>query len=338
MKRKIELPLLEPLYSTYHGQGIATAIITDNPSIRNWYFNQVLMLSCTLKFLNGFTTPQVTVEGASWASSPFFDKKIYDTRFLKGYTHYVIKNLLNEGYYVCFRCVDDYYVEGKSWYHERHFAHDGCICGYDQESKKYCLYAYDNSWIFRKFWTSQKSLDAGMKAMFKKGKYDVIYGLKAKNIAVDFSYNTALDKIEEYINASIWKDYDEQEETVSGIVVHDYIAKYIEKLYDGSIPYERMDRRVFRTVWEHKKVMLERIKLIEQSLLLDTESSTNYISVVKDADNIRMLYASHHMKRRDEVLPIILKKLTSIKDRELEILKNLLEKSDEKRNETMELY
>ena len=43
------------------------------------------------------------------------------------------------------------------------------------------------------------------------------------------------------------------------------LPKYIDKLYDGSIPYDRMDRRVFRLIWEHKKIMLERIEAMEKS-------------------------------------------------------------------------
>ena len=88
-----------------------------------------------------------------------------------------------------------------------------------------------------------------------------------------------------------------------------------------------MDRRVFRIIWEHKKVMYERIKLIESELSLDTEISEAYKNVVKEADNCRTLYASHHMKRRDVSLPIIQKKLLSVKAREQELLEELLRKA-----------
>ena len=117
------------------------------------------------------------------------------------------------------------------------------------------------------------------------------------------------------------------EGTVYGIVVHDYIAKYVGKLYDGSIPYEKIDRRVFRMIWEHKKVMLERIAMIEEALSMDHSISENYRSVVLIANNCRMLYASHHMKQRDSVLPIIQKKLLALKDKEQELLTELLEKA-----------
>ena len=118
--------------------------------------------------------------------------------------------------------------------------------------------------------------------------------------------------------------------SVYGIVVHEYIAKYMDKLYDGSIPYERMDRRVFRLIWEHKRVMLEIIGKIEQELMLGNEISKKYKLLVSEADTMRMLYASHHMKRRDAVLPIIKKKLLKLMGAEKKILTLLIEKTEGK--------
>ena len=98
-----------------------------------------------------------------------------------------------------------------------------------------------------------------------------------------------------------------------------------------------MDRRVFRMIWEHKKVMLERIILIENALSIDHSISDNYRYVVREADNCRMLYAAHHMKQRNSILPIINKKLLNLKYREQTLLEELLYKSKEKKNnETLE--
>ena len=333
MKKKIELPLVEPLYSTYHNQGPGSAVLVNNPSIRNWYLNQVMILTCNRKFLNGFTTPGISVAEGTWNANPCFDKKWYGMQFLEGHVHFVIRKLLDAGYYVCFSGIDDYYVEGKSWYHERHFNHDGCICGYDQENKTYCIYSYDQNWIYRKFWTPQKSFDAGRKAQFKKKQYGSICGIKPKKDQVVFSHETALKKIAEYLDSNMEKYPETEEGTVSGIVVHDYIAKYVGKLYDGYIPYEKMDRRVFRMIWEHKKVMLERIALIEDALSTDHAISESYRSVVREADNCRMLYAAHHMKQRNSVLPIIQKKLLALKEKEQKLLTELLEKAKGEKQE-----
>ena len=336
MDKYVELPLVEPLYRTYH-DGILTACIGSNPSIRNWFLSNTMILTCNRKFLNGFTTPEIRVENYSF-NNPCLETKWISIQFLKGYVNPVIRNLLDAGYYVYFSGVDDYYVQGKSWYKERHFNHDGTICGYNQSDKTYCIYSYDSNWIYQKFWTTQKSFNKGREAMFKKGVYGSLCAIKPRQDKFEFSVETALKVMKDYLNSDFAKYPEDGEGSVCGIVVHEYIAKYVEKLYNGSIPYERMDRRVFRLIWEHKKVMLERIVNIERNLNLTNEISEQYERIVFEADTMRMLYASHHMKRRDSVLPIIKKKLLNLANKEKELLILLVDRAGkELKNETVEV-
>lgn len=329
MKKKIELPLIEPIYSTYNYQGCGSAILTENPSIRNWYLNEILMLTCTRKFLNGYSSPEVTVASSLWCLNPHLKKEWYGTRFLKGHTNYIIHNLIDEGYYVYFKGIDDYYIDGKSWYHEKHFNHDGCICGYNDENKTYCIYAYDKNWICQKFWTPQASFEKGRKVLAKNGAFASLCGIKPTMEPIPFSSKIALKKIREYLDSSQedLSDIPTGSGSVEGIMVHDYIVMYLGKLYDESIPYEKMDRRVLRMIWEHKKAMLERIRLIEKELQLGDDTSKAYEEVVKEADNARMLYAIHQLKYRDSVLPIIQKKVLLIKQLEQSLLESLLKKA-----------
>ncbi len=297
-----------------------------NPSIRNWCLNQVMQLECNRRFQWGFTTPEAGVTDSHWNKMTCLDVKEFDPWYLKGYINPVIRELLDHGYYVVFSGVDDYYVEGKSWYKERHFDHDGVICGYDQEDKTYCIYAYDSNWICQKFWTSQKGFNRGREVVKEKGGYQALFGIKARNSIVEFSPETVLQKLGEYLDSSMWKYPPEEEGKVYGIVVQEYLAKYVGRLYDGAIPYPHMDRRVFRIVWEHKKGMLERIRCLEEALGWEPEFSREYEPLVREADTMRMLYASHHMHRRDSVLPIIQKKMWMIREKEEELLTKIVKK------------
>ncbi len=338
MNKHIELPLIEPIYKTYHYQGSATAIIGNNPTIKNWYMNQVMNLTCGRRFLYGYTTPEITIAKSYWSSNPYLEKKRITKQSIDGVVDLAIKEMLSRGYYIYFSGVDDYYVQGKSWYGERHFSHDGLICGYDQEEVSYCIYAHDINWVYQKFWTPQKGFYAGRAAMEGKGVYGKVYALKAKDEFVEFSPDVAFTKLREYLNSNNEIYPFEGEDRVYGIVVHDYIAEYISRLYNREIPYDRMDRRVFRVIWEHKKAMLERISLIEKSLDMDSTVSEQYSFLVSEADMMRMLYASHYMKRRDSVLPVIKKKLLALKEKEQELLTGLVEKMGEGiKSETVEV-
>lgn len=323
---KVELPIVEPVFATYHNQGSGAATICDNPSIRNWYLSESVILRCNRKFIRGYTSPEINVMKAFWRENPYLEKHEISNRFGSRYVGRIIKEMLDNGYYVCFKGVDDYYVEGKSWYREKHFDHDGMICGYDDEDKTYTIYAYDKNWIYRKFTTPQKCFHKGRKVLNKKGIYGTICAVKPMTQQVSFNLNTACARLKEYLNSSFEKYPPEIDGWACGNVVHDYIVMYLDKLLDGSIPYERMDRRVFRLIWEHKKLMLERIKKIEEVANLLPETSTSYEKIVSEADNIRMLYASYHMKRRDSLLTVIQKRLVQIKNEEEKLLKSLLGK------------
>lgn len=334
--KRIELPILEPMYSTYQFHGPATAILASNPSIRNWYLNERLNLTCSRKFLNGFTTPELWVVDATWFTCPYIEQVRVSSRFIGGYINRIIRQMLDDGYYVAFENVDDYYVEGKSWYKELHVGHDGLICGYDQNDKTYCLFAYDSRWIYRKFWTSQQSLDKARVSMEKQGIYPNFVAIKAKEDVIEFSPRTVLERIKEYLDSDLEKYPFEGEDWVYGIIVHAFIAEYIAKLENGDIPYERMDRRIFRMLWEHKKSMLERITLIENSLGLGDELSKAYGHIVHNAETIRALFAAHHMRRRDSVLPVIRKMVLQMMLDERSLLEQLVDEMERKfKNESV---
>ena len=84
--------------------------------------------------------------------------------------------------------------------------------------------------------------------------------------------------------------------------------------------------------------MFERIKLAENGLGMSSDISQKYAELVENADVMRMLYASHHMKRRDSVLPIIQKELLKLMEDERRLLIILVNEMERKlSNETLEV-
>lgn len=323
--KRMERILTEPIYQTYNNQGSGSVVLAENPSIRNWYLNEVMNLQCSRKFLNGFTSPEINIENSSWEKNPYLERKWIPWQFMKGYINLVIRESIDKGYFMVFRGIDDFYVEGKSWYREKHNPHDGLICGYDQNEKSYCICAYDNNWRYQKFWTAQKGWNRGRKEGIKEKAQMYYCAIKPKKEEVLFQPELVRRNLEIYLDSSMEKYPMEGEEKVFGVVVHRYLAHYVEKLADEKIPYERMDRRVFRLIWEHKKVMLERIKMLELRGFSVEEEVRLYEEIVKKADFMRMLYASHHKKRRDSVLPILHQGVLELMEEETRILYDLSE-------------
>ena len=86
---KLILPLMEPGYSTYHGQAAAGAILTENPSVWNFYINRAVNLRCNTKFLEGYSTPDLGVDRSDFTECPAIDKRMIEMEFIGKYTEQV---------------------------------------------------------------------------------------------------------------------------------------------------------------------------------------------------------------------------------------------------------
>ena len=333
--KKVELPLIEPMYSTYHHHGTSTAILKNNLSVKNWVYNQAISLGCGRAFLEGFTTPLADILISSHNDNPFISKTPFPMKYLGDHTNSTIRSLIDDGFYVYFSDVDDYYMQGKSWYKERHAPHSGLVCGYDQEKRTFSIYAYDKDWRYRVFEMPQAAMDRGRIGALKRDKYPMIYALKVKGDKCEIHIPTICMRLREYLNSSFQKYSPDIHKYPSastprayGIVVHDYMALYLDRLLDGSIPYDHMDRRIFRLIWDHKSVMLERIKAVEEKLKLGCRISQKYEPLVKQADQMRMMYAIYNRRKRDSLLVEIKKLLLDLKEREAPILEEFIQKAE----------
>lgn len=330
MNKKVELPIIEPVFSTYHYQCMATAIISSNPSIRNWALNENVTMWCEKSFLWGVTTPYLTVQFSSYEENPHLEKHFFDLTDENIIFDQLVQKYMDNGYYFYFNKIDDFYLDGKTWYKERHFFHDGILCGYDQENKLYCIYAYDNRWKYTKLWIPQESFNDGIRSMRESGEKGYLYALKPMPERVEFKPTVVVNNLKSHIYTTFEVCPTTDPTGATGLAVHDYILLYLDKLLDNSIPHERMDWRIFRVIWEHKKLMLERIERMEEALSLDSTASDLYKFIVEEANKIRLLYASYHMKRRDSLLVSIKEKLIEIKHKEKEILEKFIEKAERK--------
>lgn len=326
--KTIKLPIVPPIYATYHHQGASSAVSCDNESIRNWHLNTVMNLQCGTFFLTkNYSNMFMTVEKSSFKDNPCLDRRWLTAAYLKGYSNFVIKEMLKDGYCVYFNFIDDFYIEGKSFYQQRHFIHDGMIYGYDQSDKTFFIYAYDNDWRYRMFKTPQKGFEDSRRST--PDAPPNFWGIKAKDVVVKLKPLDVYKNIQNYLKSSALQQPYDREKDVRGVVVHDYVALYLEKLIDGSIPYEKMDWRIFRVILEQKTLMQERICKFEELLHLPDKISEKYSEVVAEANFIHMLYASHHLKRRDNVLPIIKEKVLNIKEKEIILLTSFIRQLEE---------
>lgn len=324
MSRKTELPLSVPMYSTYHSQGIGGAVIYNNPTIRNWYLSIVMRLQCSRRFLTGYGSPELDIERSTYQEIPWLIVERYPMRYQADQVLRIVNEMVEDGFYVAYTCIDDYYIKGKSWYNKRHFYHDGLIFGNDRDNHTFKLFAYDENWVYRPFDISQEDFDKGKRSCTDQGIFGSLFTIKPHEGECMFHVEDAIGGMREYVNSKKEDYAGKTDGTIYGFAVQDYLLTYLDMVMDGQIRYEYTDRRIFRLLWEHKKVMLERIKKTEDALGLAHTIGNEYEIVEKTANDIRMIYAAYFINKRKELLNTIKKKLSFMMNEEERLLTELV--------------
>ena len=331
MKKTVELPIIKPIYSVYHSQGSASAVISSNPSVKNWYLNHAIILSCDNRFLYSSHSPDVSVCHSNLDSAPYLDQRSVNTLYLNGYVHPVIRAMLDDGYYVYYTVIDDYYIKGKSGYGKRHFFHDGLIYGYDQNEKTYSIFAYDENDRYTVFKTPQSGFEAGRKYVKKHGGGVVgaLCAIRPWDIQYELEPETVCRNLKEYLHFKVDHFDFDYGAPVYGSAVHDYLALYLWRIIDGKIESSNLDLRAFKMIYEHKAVMLERLQVIESCLHWEPEYSKAYSEVVRDAEKLwyRCLY--YLQTNRWSVLFQMRDLILEIGHREADVLKGAVSKLED---------
>ena len=330
MPDSVSLPFCVPVFSFTLGYAVPGIAMNGHPTAYNAYLNQCTNISCRRKFLRGHTTPQMSIPCALIGSFSCIEQYGFLSRFT--YPHYkdIIKLMLDQGFYAYFTGVDDFYMPGKCWYGIRHIPHDGIICGYDDNDKTYSIAAYDINWLFNLIKIPQDCLIEGLNACINNKEYGWLTAFKMKeNTVVNLDEKMILRNLKVYTDQTVDKYPLDQDGGVEGIAVHDFLVMYMDKLKDGTIPAEKVDWRTLRPVWEHKKCMLDRIKAIEEKHGWEPALSTKYESLVEDADRGRMMMAMFHRNQKFTLLDKMKNILLSLRERESEILKELIGRMEE---------
>lgn len=332
MSESVMLPYQMPFFATTQGIASAGIAIMAHPTAYNAVLTQSTALNCTRRFLKGYTTPQIGIPRAGIYNFPFFERQTVSLKFAHSHCREIIKQMLDEGYYIYYTEVDDFYMPGKSWFGIRHHNHDGIICGYDESDKTYSIAAYDVNWVFNLIRIPQECFMEGLASCLAQEQYGNLIGYKITQDDIPLKEGTMRWYLKEYLKADIEKFSLEDEGEVVGIAVHDFLAMYIDKLKDGSIPSEKMDWRALRPVWEHKRCMLDRIRAIEARRNWNDELSAAYEPIVEEANRLRVMYSIYHKTKKASLLDGIRNGLLHIKKAEKEILTTFVERMEEKKS------
>ncbi len=324
MAREKQLPYIEPPFCTYQYFGSPGVVAMQIPTAYNHYLNHSMILDCGRRFLTGYTSPDLSVSCSALQDMPFIERVDVRRSFIDGCELDVIRNMIDDGYYICFNMVDVFYIKEMLWYQEYHNLHDGMICGYDDNDQTLTIAAYDNRWVYRSFKTPQECFVQALASGKERGGYDGFIGLKPTDAVILLDIPTIAAHLEEYLLSDSYATSFEGPDPIHGIAVHDYMRLYLQFILDGEIPYDRKDRRIMRMIYEHKKCMADRIAAVEKQIDGTNTFSKRYLPVVQSATKAHNYYVIYRMKQKDELLSMIQKELAMMKELEEDVLPDFL--------------
>ncbi|PHU34067.1 hypothetical protein [Pseudobutyrivibrio ruminis] len=151
-------------------------------------------------------------------------------------------------------------------------------------------------------------------------EYGVVLYKFRDDVRCDFNIRSVRSQLNEYLkgyNSAIhftWLN-NEKIDFVFGVNVYDSLIKWLDLHED-----EYIDNRSIFGLWDHKKIMLERIKYLEANNYLQNRYSDEYEVIVKKMDNIRLQIMKYNMIRKRSAIDSMIKNLLLVKDIEVEIL------------------
>ena len=326
------LPYSEPPYNTYMFLANHGIIAMQNPNGYLWYINNTVPLICERKFLDGYGALELRTNPRGLRANDNIEKVDVSSQFCIEDMMKIAKAMLDSDYYIVYDTVDDYYIEGKSFFNERHFYHDGIIFGYDDFDDSFSIAAYDKSWNYGVFKTPRKGFEEALYKSWERKQYPRFVASKPLGNPEILNIAFIESELEEYISSDFEKYPIDSNNQISGIVAQDYTVIYLKMLTDGRIKYDKLDWRIMRMIWEHKKCMFDRIRMIEEKLGLSSYISESYSAIVRDSNIMRLQYVKCHFKKNDDVLLSIANKILDINKKEKNLISKLISEMKKRRN------
>lgn len=246
-----------PPIETYQSSSFILGIVLANDNIKNAYFNNYINLSCNntsdiwnmnLRFVNDLWEDYRV---AGLAEMDMYHLKNIAKENLADF----IKERIDQGNYLLLYYIDEYYLSYTENYMKKHIIHDTYIYGYSTDLL-YIMAYKDN-----KLQTCEILMEEIVSGMYaymdvnKDANFCSFRPFHAKYVEIDCV--KIKNEIRNYV-----KGYQlNSDGIISGVETYDILINCLRAKIE-SYEHNKLDLRVFRLLWEHKKVLIDHIKEI----------------------------------------------------------------------------
>ena len=339
----MQLPFVWPISETFQSSSLVMGVLLSHDNISEAYHNSFINLYC--KKEQPLWDMDMKFWGASWEDFRqygIFEMDLFHiNHFDRNSLISFFQERIDQDNYILLHFIDEFYLSYSSSYQKSHFIHDAYIIGYKKGTLT--ILAYSNG----KLQIMDVKSEAVAEAIFSCNAYEEeVYFC---SLRVNHSVNVNLDyrrirknmllylgnvpdkivlDIKENVNGSEiniipYTPFCE-DEYVYGNNIYDALIQGVAELTDDV----NIDIRPFRLIWEHIKLLSERIVLIENAFCLNSESSDEFNKLAGIMNGTFMLAIKYNVTKDKNMKERIMNSLLNIKEKEKNHLMTFLKKWD----------
>ena len=328
------LPFKTPKITCYNQHANLLAIISQTDDYLPWFYNNYFQLQFTNDIYNREVMARLDFEmPLLFEACPFLERqtmsRLFIDRLWSDASSFICECIDSE-YYV-YITIDTFYIDCYPDYQNHHGQHPILVLGYDMDN--HTVFAADN------FAGGQYTVK--VISMTQLDQAYNIYDAKPVDVFMDgvtlFKYNNhnqfwdwhhdyefdctfMKNSIKDFLNSKGLNDYgiigiEQWKGTtlVYGRSCYDGINEYLNK-----IPY--YDRRTFYVLWEHKKIMTERIEyMVNNHIIPKNDELFDVFHLIEhDALMLQNKWIKYGLSRKDDTLYQVQLQFNNIVDREYE--------------------
>ena len=252
-----ELPFIFPPIETYQSSAFVLGIMRAHPKYADILHNGYIKLECKntkqLSEMNLMFTDSLWDSFRIWGLA---EMNLYNvSNFNKNTLLKFLCERIDQGNYLLLYDVDEFYLSYTDNYLLRHFSHDTYVYGY--ESGEFMVQAYQKEHLKLLRVNMQEIVESllgkkGRKEISNKRSFCTFRPSINRDIRLDTK--CILKEIKEFYEKQ--SEADKHNESLFNMDIYEVLIEAMCSIEAGT----DADLRPFRCLWEHKKLMLERIK------------------------------------------------------------------------------
>ncbi|NWL88098.1 MULTISPECIES: hypothetical protein [unclassified Paenibacillus] len=339
----VQLPVLDPPLKGFLRWAYTLSITSAHEETVPWYYSNFIQLSCNKKFLE---------KGRQYYID-FFRGKPNELNFNNPFlltcsvNYTILESLpleswpklfadqIRNGYY-CIVFLDESKLSPAAAYQREPFPHHLLLYGFDWEESSFHASMFDKTGVYRNLLIPFRELVEAIQSMRQllnnnlTADHHTYFYKYEPHSPYPFDKMAAIDQLRDYLNGETHLNrinYNPDEEEAFGIKVYDYLQMYYDAVENNDARLvERNDVRHLHVLWEHKRMMSERIEyLVEEGIIPDDrELVEGYKEISKKILKLRDQYIRHEIRADKDVYKRLRLRINELREEEPVLLQKLI--------------